>query len=142
MRYDEVVPDAHITLASTGDPCVVLHKRAAPADVSPTAVFVFSHVDVSTTWRDAEDLRPTATLPVLPVLREVPDGMGKEHVFWHGGEEYPDARSVGTTVPDHGGRACVAGRTADAGTERPAERGGRSERRRQHGHGCADHQRR
>ncbi|MFC7984626.1 hypothetical protein [Streptomyces sp. NPDC057336] len=57
-RYDEVVPDAHVTLASTGDPCVVLHKLAAPADVSPTAVFVFSHVDGSTTWRDAETSAP------------------------------------------------------------------------------------
>lgn len=88
MRYDEVVPDAHVTLASTGAPCVVLHKRAAPADVSPTAVFLFNHRDGSTTWRDVEDLRPTPTLPMLPVLREVPDGKGREHVLWHGGQEY------------------------------------------------------
>ncbi|MFJ3162699.1 hypothetical protein [Streptomyces kanasensis] len=25
---------------------------------------------------------------MLPVLREVPDGKGRKHVFWHGGEEY------------------------------------------------------
>lgn len=60
MRYDEVVPDAHVTLASTGDPCFVLHKRAAPAGVSPTAVFGLNHVDGSTTWRDAEDLHPAS----------------------------------------------------------------------------------
>ncbi|MGW2137724.1 hypothetical protein ACWCW2_17160 [Streptomyces sp. NPDC001773] len=45
-------------------------------------------MDGSTTWRDVEDLRPTATLPMLPVLREVPDGKGREHVFRHGGEVY------------------------------------------------------
>ena len=88
MRYDEVVPDAHVTLASTGAPCVVLHKRAAPADVSQESVFLFNHVDGSTIWRDVEDLRPITTLPMLPVLCEVPDGQGREHVFWHGGEEY------------------------------------------------------
>ncbi|MFB7404553.1 hypothetical protein ACFCZR_30655 [Streptomyces rubiginosohelvolus] len=34
--------------------------------------------------RPAKQLAP----PSLPVPREVPDDKGREHVFWHGGEEY------------------------------------------------------
>ncbi|MCF2435235.1 hypothetical protein LV779_13870 [Streptomyces thinghirensis] len=46
-------------MASTGDPCRRPAQAAGrPADVSPTAVFVFSHVDGSATWRDAGTSAP------------------------------------------------------------------------------------
>ncbi|MEU7281479.1 hypothetical protein AB0A69_22295 [Streptomyces sp. NPDC045431] len=102
MRYDEVVPDA--TSHWRAPAIRVSSCTNGPPPTSPTAVCVFNHRDGSTTWRDAEDLRPTVTLPILPVLREVPDGKGRKHVFRHGGEEYR-TRGSGTTVPDHGGRS-------------------------------------
>ncbi|WP_125262338.1 hypothetical protein [Streptomyces alboflavus] len=90
MDYNEIVPDMHVRLAATGDPCRVLHTRTAPAD-APESAFVYNHSDGSRTWIAAADLVHEHLTPALPVLLAATDGdlhHENDRVFWYGGREY------------------------------------------------------
>jgi hypothetical protein len=108
MQYEEIRPDMPVKCRDKGKgiaACgVVLHKRTPPAEVGPTAVFVFFHQRGDTEWIEAERLTRRAMMPYAPPLIRAAD----QHVSWRDGQEYLVTNTRPCGWPEAGASTAVA----------------------------------